>query len=223
MFDQDTVLDLRPFYSINFDPLPAAMTVIGQWIRWAIKRTFWTPLTTFFKRIGKPLQSVQVLVVDRRRGLVLLLRTPESRSGYFPIQGLRKGFKCIPPRLDYDDDPRKDARRELAEEAVAEETVERLLPVEKFRLLRRYWEGRCGQFDCRVYLVEAESRELNLREETSEGLPLWMELQDAQAVLEGSLATLLNELPPAGEAIEYSSENEYAWPAAQNLHKDSML
>lgn len=170
--------------------------VAGQWLRWAIKRSVWTPLTSVFKVINQPLQSVQVLVVDRPRKLVLLLRTPEAASGYFPVQGLRKRLHWLPAQAVYYDDPREDARRELIEEAVDDKVEESLLPLEKFRLLHRYWEGGRGQFDCRVYLLEVDSQAIPLREAGSEGLPLWMRVEDAQTVLKEPLGALLNELPP---------------------------
>jgi len=59
-----------------------------------------------------------------------------------------------------------------------------------------------GQFDCRVYAVEADSARLWLLDEHAEGLPVWESFENAGQVLNKTLGTVLAQLPPAGEAIE---------------------
>ena len=178
------------------DRLPVNV-LLGQTLRKLLKATIWQTLTTIPKLLGQPLQTVQVLVVDRGRKLVLLLRTAESKTGYFPIQGLRLGMPWLSKRLRYQADPREDARRELAEEAVATE-----LRLDEFRFIHRYLEGSRGQFDCRVYLVEADSGSLWLVDENAEGLPVWESFETAGNVLNQTLAGIMAGLPPVGVALE---------------------
>jgi hypothetical protein len=162
---------------------------LRQWARWLFKKTVWNFLSTLIDRAGLTLQTVQVLVIDRRAGKVLLLATRESETGYFPVQGLRQRLGL----RRHLKDPREDARRELAEEAVPEP-----LPLERFEFLDRYREGPNGQFDCRVFLVEADSVGLRLRGENSEGRPMWMGWEAAKGVVNGYLVGVLERLQEAG-------------------------
>jgi hypothetical protein len=159
---------------------------IGQFLRWLLKATLWETLSAVPLRLGHPLQTVQVLVVDSRQGQVLLLRTRESKTGYFPVQGLRSLIRDGAWRLVYGEDAREDARRELAEEAVAT-----ALAVEQFKFLLRYDEGRHGQFDCRVYWVEVRKEGIVLLDENSEGKPVWKTAEEAGQLLNQTLAGLL--------------------------------
>lgn len=193
------------FYGIV--PTPSLTTILGQHLRRLIKATIWDYLTTAFKLCRMPLQTVQVLVVDRPQGKVLLLCTQESPTGWFPVQGLRdKSLLRIPPA--YDKDARTDALRELFEEALDEAAAVKPISHKDLRLLRRYREGRFGQFDCRAYLLEADSRSLPLKAETAEGLPVWMSIADAQIVLNPVPAALLAQLPPAGQPVELPGVDE---------------
>ena len=165
---------------------PPLSVRLGRWGRIAIKRSVWTLLCTGLARLGRPLETVQVLVVDPAADAVLLLKTEESPTGYFPVQGLRKGFRWWPPGVMPGPDPRTDAQAELGEEA-----VENVPDLSRFELIHRYREGVNGQFDCRVYRVEANRADIRLRPETAEGLPLWVPIRDARALLEGPLPDLL--------------------------------
>ena len=178
-------------------PRPPLKVLLGQTLRKLLKNAVWQRLTHLCKLIGHPLQTVQVLVVDRKKQQVLLLRTLESKTGYFPVQGLRQGIQWMPLKIGYLADPREDARRELAEEAVATE-----LALAEFHFLHRYREGSHGQFDCRVYGVDADSDRLWLHDENAEGRPVWESHEHAQKVLNETLGIILAQLPPANAAIE---------------------
>lgn len=154
-----------------------------------IKRTIWPYLSILLKKTGRPFKTIQVLVVDRQRQQVLLLRTPESPTGYFPVQGLREGFNFLHFRQYPDPDPRKDAQRELWEEAV--ENPPRL---EKFILLDHYWEGRHQQFDCRMYGVDTDLNTLKLRPKTAEGTPVWISFGTAANLLDMNVKQQLLKL-----------------------------
>jgi len=162
---------------------------LGQLLRRLIKATAWEPLTALPNRLGHPLQTVQVLVVDPKREKILLLRTAESKTGYFPVQGLRLWANFRKGHFGYSDDSREDARRELAEEAVATE-----LALDEFHFLLRHRQGRHSQFDCQVYAVWADSERLCLLNETAEGLPLWLSFEQAGEVLGETLRDLLPTL-----------------------------
>jgi hypothetical protein len=168
-----------------------------QWLRFAFKKTLWPPLSLAMKHLGRPLQTVQVLLVDRERGLVLCLATREGDQGYTVVQGLRR-FRIRWSRIDlsYPDDPALDAWRELGEEALAPDSAAglqtRLVPVQ------RYWDGPYRQFDCRVFRAEVDSTALRLKAENAEGRPLWLRGREAERVLNETLATILHDLPQAG-------------------------
>lgn len=182
---------------------------IGQWLRWCLKKTVWTPLTTLCQWHGTPLQTVQVLVVDRERDLVLGLASVEGDAGFTPVQGLRRsGVHWRGLALVYSGDPAVDACRELGEEAVPPEAASAL--ARRFRLVHRYAEGVNRQFDCRVYLAEADSRHLPLRAENTEGKPVWLDRRQAMAVFNDVLAGILAALPPAAEAVEGFTGNRDA-------------
>jgi len=179
-------------------PRPPLKVLLGQRLRKLIKNTVWQTITAIPKLLGHPLQTIQVLVVDRKKKQVLLLRTPESKTGYFPVQGLRSGVRWSPLEFGYQADAREDARRELAEEAVAT-----ALDLEEFHFQHRYREGSHAQFDCRIYAVDADSETLKLVAENTEGLPIWMGFDNAYPVLNKTVGAILAQLPPASLAIEH--------------------
>lgn len=169
---------------------PPLKVRIGQALRYALKKTVWNSVTLALKRLGRPLQTVQVLVIDPARGQVLCLASAEGDSGYTPVQGLRKaGVDWRRLRLDYPGDPAEDAWRELIEEAVAPDSAGDLAA--RLTLAGRYWEGPKQSFDCRVFLAEADSRALRLKAEHSEGRPVWLDIEEAGRVFGEPLATVL--------------------------------
>ncbi len=152
---------------------PSRKVRILQWLRWLLKVTVWQGISFVLDRVGFTLVSVQVLCIDRETNRVLLLRAREFGSGYGPVQGLRRGalsFGLRPLRNDV----REDARRELAEEAVLDPP-----PLEDFWVADRYREGPYGQFDCTVLVVFCDEQALRLRDETGEGMPCWLPLDQA--------------------------------------------
>lgn len=175
---------------------PPHKILLGQTLRKLLKATVWESLTTLPKLLGHPLQTIQVLVIDRNQEKVLLLRTGESKTGYTAVQGLRLFVHRMPLKFGYSPDPREDAQRELAEEAVATE-----LCLTEFHLIHHYPEGSHGQFDCRVYVVEADSERLWLVDETTEGLPVWESFEKAGEVLNETLRNLLAEQASAGRGL----------------------
>jgi hypothetical protein len=167
---------------------------LAQRSRWLLKQTLWTPMTTLLDRLGLTLQTVQVLCIDRAAddgaGRVLLLLTEEldPRGRLLPcaVQGLRAHRHGRMPRRRYDQDSRADARRELLEEAVQAGDGAAVPPLERFDEVARYREGRFGQFDCRLFVVEVDSNAVRLRPETSEGIACWARIDDALASLPAS-------------------------------------
>lgn len=152
------------------------------------KQAFWFWFTRFLDRLGLTLQSVQVLVLDRQSGQVLLLKTREYRSGFSPIQGLR--------RWPYSGDPRLDAARELREEAIqapALPALERFIPGGCYR------EGRYRQMYCHVFIVQGRREEFTLRAETGEGKPVWVEVAEAGRLLQSPVLRRLMEAHMTGE------------------------
>jgi hypothetical protein len=150
---------------------------IARWLRWLLKATIWTGVSTALDRLGYTLATVQVLCIDREIDHMLVLRTPLDSRGYTPVQGLRRGsvgLGLVPLRADV----REDARRELEEEAVLNPS-----PVEDFWVAERYREGAWGQFDCTVLVVFGRRRELRLRAETDEGAPCWLPIPEALRLL----------------------------------------
>lgn len=175
---------MPPTLAINQSGVPFKIR-LQQFLRYWLKRTVWESLTTLPKYLGHPLQSVQILIVDRPKQLILLLQTQEVKTGYTPIQGLRKweaGFR-------YGQDVRLDAQRELQEEATPN-----LMPLESFQPLLCYQEGTRQQFDCRVFWLAVESENFQLLQENAEGLPLWVGFTEAKQVLNSTLAELLDRV-----------------------------
>lgn len=170
----DHPLDPRRCGGLPPVPTPAR-AALEQRLRGLLKRGVVNRVSRLLAWLGRPLQTVQVLCIDRAAGLVLVLRTRAFARGVSPVQGLRVRLGGLFGGRD--GDARADARRELGEEAVT-----RPPDLDRFRLAVRYREGPQGQFDCRVYVVDCDSAELPLRAETGEGLACWMPLGEAVAV-----------------------------------------
>jgi hypothetical protein len=159
-------------------PLPIRLRRAGRrLLKWRPARRWWSLwdlATTLSARLGLRLETIQVLCVDPTGPQVLLLRNLEYPSGWTAVQGLRDWTGLLPGRRGYGADPRVDARRELAEEALISPP-----PLSDFEPATRYDEGIGSQFDCRVYLVRCDRHALSLRGHTSEGYPCWMRIDAA--------------------------------------------
>jgi 8-oxo-dGTP pyrophosphatase MutT (NUDIX family) len=169
---------------------------LAQHARRLLKATIWHGLTAALDRVGLTLSTVQILCIDRTRGLVLVLRTDEYPSGYCPVQGLRKQRGPLPLFGSDAADVREDARRELGEEAT-------LAPpsLARFRIALKYREGPYRQFDCTVLVVDCEAAELELRPETAEGIACWSPVAEVVGVLNNPvLSRVLTAEMPASHA-----------------------
>jgi 8-oxo-dGTP pyrophosphatase MutT (NUDIX family) len=172
-------------------PSLPARTRITRRARWLLKQTLWTPVTTLMDRIGLTLQAVQVLCIDDGAddgaGRVLMLLTGEldrrGRLRLCPVQGLRRPRRLLLAGRRYGEDPREDARRELLEEALLPADADRAPPTDAFEPVARYREGRFGQFDCHVFVVNTRRDAFRLRSETGEGLACWARIDGVAALL----------------------------------------
>jgi ADP-ribose pyrophosphatase YjhB (NUDIX family) len=200
-----TVMETNDERRDSIQPLRRARVVPWlQRLRWLFKATLWQGITYLLCLAGSPLATVQVLCIDRRTHRLLVLRTREFATGYGPVEGLRHGslsLGLIPLRGDV----REDARRELAEEAVLDPP-----PLQDFWIAERYREGPHGQFDCTVLVVFCEEQQLGLRDETGDGAPCWLPLDEALALFSnGGLTELIGAWQDDPEVGAHADERRF--------------
>ena len=164
---------------LHESPKLSAASKVGQMTRKFLKKTIWYRLTMLSRKLGWPLKTVQILAIDSKVQRILLLKTEEVAEGYCPPQGLFK-LECsiLPPKIYQVGTSAENAAREFFEEAVT-------VPIDSQRFLfsRLYREGIYRQFDCHIHILPCRWNEFELRHDTAEGKPLWMNAGEAMEKL----------------------------------------
>ncbi len=161
-----------------------------KFARIILKRTLWDYITTLPNLLNCPIHTTQILVIDRENRKILVLMTPETRSGYCVPQGICSHGSGLFERNKDVNWARENALVELREEAIEEE-----VDGQRFQPAFCYGEGRFKQFRCHLFILQVEPDDSFTLKETSEGRATWVDIDEAKN-------SLIKEFPVLVQVIE---------------------